>query len=227
MTLCVYAVTAGIGRRPRPRGLRGEPLREVRVGSVVAIAGTLHRAPEPSPSSLRRYDRVVRALWSERPALLPARFGTCFPSLEALTMTLGGSAPSLVRDLRRVRHRAQMTVRILGPVGDRELGTGDRGLGVGGRRSGLGDQGTGGQYLRARAALAAQAREARGIEPLRAAVKRWTRDERVDVRKTVATVYHLVPRASRDAYRRAVERAAASEGLRVVVTGPHPPYAFA
>jgi hypothetical protein len=49
----------------------------------------------------------------------------------------------------------------------------------------------------------------------------------VEKRASIATVYHLVPRASAGAYRRALARAAAAEGVRVVISGPWPPYAFA
>jgi hypothetical protein len=87
--------------------------------------------------------------------------------------------------------------------------------------------GPGGAYLRERAAAAARERDVPGFEPVRAAVRRWVRDERVEKREGVASVYHLVPRASADSYRTAAERAGADSGLRVVVTGPFPPYAFA
>ncbi len=86
---------------------------------------------------------------------------------------------------------------------------------------------TGAAYLRERAAAAAREREVPAFEPIRDAVRRWIRDQRVEKREGVASVYHLVPRASADAYRVAAERAAADNGLRVVVTGPFPPYAFA
>jgi hypothetical protein len=43
----------------------------------------------------------------------------------------------------------------------------------------------------------------------------------------VATVNHLIPRGSASAYRAAVESAGARTGVRLVVSGPHPPYAFA
>jgi hypothetical protein len=52
------------------------------------------------------------------------------------------------------------------------------------------------------------------------------RDERIEKRERVATVYHLVPRASAASYRRAIERAAADASLTLVVSGPWPAYAF-
>jgi hypothetical protein len=86
------------------------------------------------------------------------------------------------------------------------------------------DSGT--EYLKARAAAAASAHEIAGFAPVRAAVRRWVRDERVERRGTVASVYHLIPRAQTVKYRRALEYAAREAGLRVMVSGPWPPYAF-
>ena len=66
-----------------------------------------------------------------------------------------------------------------------------------------------------------------GFEPVKNAVRRWVRDERVEHRAGVSTVYHLVPRSAADAYRRAVQQSSAAAGLPAIVTGPWPPYAFA
>jgi hypothetical protein len=66
-----------------------------------------------------------------------------------------------------------------------------------------------------------------GFEPVRNAVARWVRDERVEHRAGVCSVYHLVPRSSAGAYRRAAQLAAGSADVTALVSGPHPPYAFA
>jgi hypothetical protein len=58
-------------------------------------------------------------------------------------------------------------------------------------------------------------------------VKRWLRDERSERRGRIATVYHLIPGASGEAYRKAITRASADAGLQVTVSGPWPAYAFA
>jgi hypothetical protein len=81
---------------------------------------------------------------------------------------------------------------------------------------------TGTAYLKARAAE----RDVPEFAPVRAVVRRWVRDERVEKRGRLASVYHLVPRGAAPAYRRALEAAAAAAGLRIVVSGPWPPYAF-
>jgi hypothetical protein len=86
---------------------------------------------------------------------------------------------------------------------------------------------TGSAYLRARATAAAHAREIPGFEPIRAAVRRWIRDERVEKRAGIASVYHLIPRSSAGSYRSAAVRAVAASDMRVVLSGPWPAYAFA
>jgi hypothetical protein len=86
---------------------------------------------------------------------------------------------------------------------------------------------SGRDYLRARAREAAAQRDIPGFEPVRAAVARFVRDERVERRGAVSTVYHLIPRASSERYRQALERAVAAARLSAVVSGPWPPYAFA
>jgi hypothetical protein len=81
--------------------------------------------------------------------------------------------------------------------------------------------------LRRRAALAASARAIPGFAPIRAAVRRFVKDERVEKRAGIVTVNHLIPRAAVPRYRAAVEPAATANHLRLMVSGPVAPYAFA
>jgi hypothetical protein len=251
VTLCVYAVTTRAAARIRARGAGGEPLRLVPVGGVAAVVGEWHRAPRPSAVTLRRYDRSVRALAARPAPLLPARFGTCFATFDDLTFSLRSREKALSRALRHVRGRVQMTVRIIPGSGLPGSGLQAPGSGMPTalERSGAPKSAAQGvRYLRERAAHAAREREIPGFGPVQAAVTRWVRDEKVEksgevgksgevekwrsgeVRERrkvrIASVYHLVPRASADAYRRAAERAAESAGLAILVSGPHPAYAF-
>ena len=218
MILCVYALAPrGAGTRLSTPGLSGERLRAVGDGPVIAVAGELARAPRPSSENLRKYDAAIRSLAARLPALLPARYGTCFDSVDELTFVLRARERTMRTALAHVRNRVQMTVRVVGPAAASAKATAP-----GGR-----SRATGAEHLRGLAADAARAREIPGFDPVRAVVRRWVRDERVEKKSGVASVYHLVPRGSADAYRRAVERAAAAADLRVVVSGPWPPYAFA
>ena len=213
--LCVYAIT-GAGNQTAPgRGPGGERLDTVAGGRFAAIVIRAPRAPRSSLPGLRRHAAVVRQLWARLPAVLPVRFGTCFGGAAELTLALGSRQRALAGDLRRVRGRAQMTVRVFTAAG-RAAPELPATAGFSG----------GADYLRGRAAQAAREREVSGFDPLRRSVSRWVREERVEQHAGVASVYHLVPRSSVDAYRRKLERAAASAHLRIAVTGPHPPYAF-
>ena len=215
MTLCVYALALPVDRRIAVRGLGGERLRAVSVGRVTAIVGELARAPRATPTALRKYSQVVQSLSERLPALLPARFGTCVQDLIELTFILQSRQQALLRNLRDVRGRAQMTGRI---VQSPTPAAGPSTLNA--------SAGSGAEYLRARAAAAASEREVVGFAPVRAAVRRWIRDERVEKKGPIASVYHLVPRGQVERYRRTLEHAAREAGLRLTVSGPWPPYAF-
>ena len=64
------------------------------------------------------------------------------------------------------------------------------------------------------------------FDPLRARVRRWVRDERMEKRGNVASIYHLIPAGSVERYRAALDGAAREANVRVIVSGPWPPYAF-
>ena len=82
--------------------------------------------------------------------------------------------------------------------------------------------------MQRRMAIAAAARALpAAFEPIRSAVRRYVKDERVDRIGGVLTINHLVARAAAARYRVAVERAADECEVRLIVTGPWAPYAFA
>ena len=219
MTLGVYALASPAPRRVGVTGIAGERLRGVAVGAVSAIVGDITRAPKATEANLRKYDGVMRALARTNPALLPVRFGTQCRGLDELSLVLQSRQSSLRRLLRHVRNRAQITIRVAAPVADPSVT-------VSGSRRPAGLLVTGSAYLKERAAEAAQAREIPGFDPVRAAVRRWVKDERVERHAGVASVYHLIPRGSVAAYRAALDRAARKAGLNLRVSGPWPPYAF-
>ena len=209
----VYALISG--RSPRTfTTSRGEGLRVVRRGTLAAVVSD-RPGRSSSPANLRRYDRVVRELAVRFPALLPARFASSVDEHE-LMFILSSRRASLARALAMVRGRVQMTIRVL-PAGEAKTRV-------------TAEPVESAAALTGRSYLAGKARAARsvpGFEPIRKAVARWVRDERVERRGDVSSVYHLIPRSSADAYRRAVEASAVAAGLRLTVSGPWPPYAFA
>jgi hypothetical protein len=226
----MYALVAGAGRPRRAAGIGGEPIRIVRMAGVDAAVGVLRRVPKPTVAAMRRYDEVQRELMRGYVSVLPARFGTCAASLDHLAVSIRDRRDAIRRNLRLVRGRTQMTVRVFS-----------------GSESSLNHPRTTSETVQSRFTVGSEYgdREAKGTEylqrrmaeiqipgagPLRRAVSRWVRaelTERHRAGRLAGTLYHLVPRTSVPAYRQAAERAARDAGLTIVVTGPWPPYAFA
>jgi hypothetical protein len=229
--VCLYALVDHGGPSPlRLTGLSTERLRIVTIDGIEAVIGTLPRAPKPGMAALRRYDEVQRALMARYSSVLPARFGTCASTLDELALSVRDRRAHIRHNLRLVRRRAQMTIRMFTgsesstnrfrvdpePVQSR-LRTGSE----------YGDGATQGtQYLRRRVGEM----EIPGAGRLRPAVERWVRAERSERRahgRLAGTMYHLIPRSAVPAYRRALARAAREAEVTVIVSGPWPPYAFA
>ena len=224
----VYAIVRAEG----PTSIRtrsGHRLKRFTLGPVAAVVREVTRPPLTSPAQLRLYERNMRELAARFSALLPARFATVMPADE-LMATLASRRREFQRALLHVHGRSQMTVRV--PVAPAVKRTSVSGRTKRKPRRDPSDLGrtlaaSGRDYLRARAREAAEQRQVPGFEPVRAAVARWVRDERVEHRGGVSTIYHLVPRKSSERYRQALREAAAAAALPAVVTGPWPPYAFA
>lgn len=227
--VCLYALVATAGRRLRLAGVAGERLRIVTIDGIEAVIGTVPRAPQPGMTAIRRYDEVQRALMASYASVLPARFGTCAATLDDLTLSVRDRRAHIRRNLRLVRRRVQMTIRVFGsdstpnrfeigsePVQSR-LRTGSE----------YGDEATQGtQYLHRRMGEM----QIPGAARLRPAVAKWVRAERSERRadgRLAGTIYHLIPQSAVPAYRRALAKAARDAGVTIVVSGPWPPYAFA
>jgi hypothetical protein len=221
----VFAIVAS---RAAPRSFRsraGGRLRVVRERSIAAVVNDRAGSSSPTTRTLRRYDHLMQELADRFPAILPVRFGTQMAEDE-LRSILSSRRTTLGRALAHVRNRAQMTVRVVRRNSDLEREVPDptpRLPPEGGSYRRL----TGRDYLRSRARAGAERRAVPGFEPVRDAVARWVRDERVEHRAGVSSVYHLIPRSSAAAYRHAAQTSAASSGITAIVSGPWPPYAFA
>jgi hypothetical protein len=197
---------------------------------IAAIVGDVRRRPAASPANLRRYAAVVELLAARAAAVLPVRFGTAFADSSELLLVLRSRQASIRARLHVVRARAQMTIRVLSRLGSDPDDGPFRGQTLMTDRSGVrprnrATQGT--EYLQQRWAIVRAAQQIPELEPVREAVQRFIRDERVERRGGIATVHHLIPRASAERYRIAAERAAARAGVRLTLSGPWAPYAFA
>jgi len=223
MKVAVYALIRDDGRRVSARGISGERLRVARVGALAAVVGDVARPPAPTEAKLRAYMSVVAALATRHRAILPVRFGTIMEDDAKLETVLRARQQAIRSQLAHVRGRAQMTVRV---VAGRTLLPVGRTLSGPPREPDKARATTGTQYLTTRT-REQRASNIPGFAPLSHAVARWVRDQRVDRRGNIATVYHLIPRAAAARYASAIENAAAAEGVRVVVSGPWPAHAFA
>jgi len=226
--LCVYAVVSSKRPVQRLTGVAGERLRAIRFDGLMAVVGDVRRRPAASTRNLRQYAALVESIGARVPAILPVRFGTTFDDVAELTSVLGSRGASMRRRLRAVRGRTQMTLRL---VSESESGDASRpSQSRAAPRARVrveyrSTQGT--QYLQDRLALLRTAREISELGSIRAAIGRFVKDERVERRAGIVTAHHLIPRAMAGRYRAAVERAAAASGIRLAISGPFPPYAFA
>lgn len=208
-TVTVYAITSS-RIVPQIAGLR---LRALRVGPLTALVASARRAPAPTTAALRRYHQTITAIAAALPAVLPARFGTRMTEPELATV-LHLRAAAFRAALKQVSGRVQMTLRLTG------TGTNTEQRAAGGGRTASRESGT--AYLRS---LASQS-QVPGFAPIREALGRFIKAERVEHQGAVTSIYHLVPRRSAGAYATAAAEALSASGMRAVVSGPFPAYAF-
>ena len=190
-------------------GAKGERLRALDCGGFCALVGD----PPPllSAEALRAHEAAVRRIAEATDACLPARFGAASADDGALEKELGARAAELAEALQLVRGREQMTLRVHGPGAPAPL------------LASAGGSGT--RYLEERR----RARKLPELDPLRGALSPLIRAERVERHSEpglLASVYHLIDRGQAPGYTRLAE-AVKLEGLRVLVSGPWPPWSFA
>ena len=206
--LYLYAVIDEEPAVPLGAGLAGEPLRLVRCGELLVVAGEAE--PEVTPENLAAQDAVVRRL--SVTAILPIRFGEKARDEEELCKLLKPRTSDLVAALDRVRGCEQMTLRVFGePAPPSESPEEDAGPGT--------------RYLEARRREIERAHSLPEIEPLLDRLRPLVRAERIERKeqgKLLGTVYHLVRREDVPTYKETLR-----EEDRVTLSGPWPPYAFA
>jgi hypothetical protein len=233
--LYLYALVGRAPAAPLGVGLGGEPLSLVASPHVVAVVGEMREAPAATPDAVRGHDAVVRRLAEVSEAILPARFGSLHAA-PVLAGWLEGATATVGEALRLVAGREQMTLHVyhMGSPGmashtphaecPREPGAlrdVEEGPGVG----------PGTRYLTERRRHRRERESLSELEPLRPRLDALVTAERVELRATPplrASVYHLIERGRSAEYREAVETGLdLVVGVRVRVSGPWAPYAFA
>lgn len=189
-------------------------LEAIELDGIVAIVERRSAPPILSEHALREQHRVVVELHRRSDALIPVRFGAFLERAELEDVVRRRHAV-LARGLKRVRGRAQMTIRSFGATVHRERAP---------RAT------TGTAYL-AQRARAARPDVPPALEAVRRAVRPLVVGEVVDAgRGSVRIVInHLVRVSDVERYRARVERVLAGvpSGHSVVLSGPYPPFAFA
>jgi glycosyltransferase involved in cell wall biosynthesis len=230
----VYAITD----HPTPplppvKGLRALPVDGL---AAVCAPGAERGTDDVSPEALWRHEEVVEALMADRD-LLPVRYGSRLPDEAALVRAVEVRQDELRAALGQVRGAVELSLRVI--TGD-EAGAPDAGAETAGdadRNSGTfwqaGDgarrPGEGARYLRARARSGA-AREAivATVERPLAALARATVKGRPGSPPELLRSAYLVDRKRIDLFTRAVARLQETHPeLRLLCTGPWPPYSFA
>jgi Gas vesicle synthesis protein GvpL/GvpF len=208
--------------------MAGERLRPIAFDGVMALVGDVRRRPAASTRNLRQYAAVVESIAARIPAVLPARFGTTFDDVAELMLVLRSRGATLRQRLHAVRGRTQMTIRLVSESKSGDASRASRRHAAGRARVRLEHRATQGTlYLQQRLAVLRTAREVPELAAVQPAIRRFVKDERVERRGDVASVHHLIPRAMVERYRAAVERTAAESDVRLAVSGPFAPYAFA
>ena len=193
---------------PLGAGLAGEPLRLVRCGELLIVAGEAE--PTVTPENLAAQDAAVRRL--SVPAVLPIRFGETVRDEEELCKLLKPRSSDLIQALEKVRGCEQMTLRIFGELAPLPEPPEE-------------DAGPGTRYLEARRREIERTHSLPEIEPLLDRLRPLVKAERIERKeqgKLLGTVYHLVRREHVPAYKETLR-----EEDGVTVSGPWPPYAFA
>ena len=227
----VYAITAG---NPPPealaamRGFGDAPLRAQGEGGMSVVYAHIASSPRPARETAVAHERVVEHLMADR-AVLPARFGTVLRDEAALDDVLALNHERLTAGLERVRDCIELGVRVLWQGEDPTPSAGPK------EDVPSGDETAGRAYLMARAEkerqrLRTEAQAGELAANLNRLFLPCARDGVVRVLPTPQFVMagaYLVPRGQVAEFRTRVQEAgAAFQTLRLLCTGPWPPYHF-
>jgi hypothetical protein len=225
----VYAITAAPPTKEALGGVAGlndAPLAVRTVRDLGVVYSDIAQSPSPTREAVLRHERVIERLM-EQHTLLPARFATVLGDEATLDRLLTVNHDRLAAGLERVRGCVELGVRVMWDAAGTEADVPDEGSSE--------EPTSGTAYLMARAE---QERRRRGTEArageLAANLNRLLRPCAKDgvVRvlpspRFVMAAAYLVPRDRTGEFRgRVNEAASAFETLKLLCTGPWPPYHF-
>jgi Gas vesicle synthesis protein GvpL/GvpF len=219
--LYLYALADRLSDISDLTGIQSERLELVAQKNAVVVAGIVERAPAVDLPGLKAQDALVRELHQRARALLPMRFGTTASDLGDLARLIEGR-PGLLDRLAAVQGCEQMIARVV------TLDRGDAAESSDVRSAAADSELPGTRYLESRARLKTASPELIAVSRAPGQLQRDVRVQPAHQFGLHGSVYHLIERGRAVEYRSAVDQAAAGlHGVRVIVTGPFPPYAFA
>lgn len=236
MGLYLYGVTPP-DNAPGPTlaGLGGTEVRCLEIAGLGIWAETMERKPQAALESVRDHHRVVAAAADGGP-VLPLRFGQWVSDANAVEETLARRRREFEDALERVEGAVELGLRIVDPDLPRAREPAAAAAGAGGEDSEAPSPGKGRIYLEAlreRERTRAQRRH-RGEELARELSEELDavlRGERIVASPSdegnLVTLAHLVRREDLEEHEETVRRFRERHPrLRVVSSGPWPPYSF-
>jgi hypothetical protein len=222
--LYVYAIIDGGNVALSGNGLEGRTLESLSHDGLAVVFSRHGSRVEPSPENLWLHERAVESLMRDH-AVLPSRFGTMLADEETLRKAVARHAAELSAGLERVRGCIELGLRVLWPQEQTRSSI----------SSVASDHASGRAYMLARLE---EERRRKGLE--REALSLFDRihDEldrlaRDGIRRASSTSQWMLTAAylvERDAVDRFRQRLREVRGLhpdlRVLCTGPWPPYNF-
>lgn len=232
MGLYLYCVLPPDAPDPDLAGLDDVPVRALREAGITVWVGDAAHPPAPDIDRIRDHDRVIRSALERGFTPVPIRFGQVVHDDAALRSHLEERDYSA--DLERVRDTVEFGIRIVDVevAGAPEVPAPDAPAIVAPAQQKA--TASGSAYMRALAEKihAAEGRRARALDAAHGmddALGAWVRERRIEPSEQPpgAAVAHLVQTSDAPAYgARARELSSGYRPLRIIVTGPWPPYSF-
>jgi hypothetical protein len=188
---------------------------------LVAVAQPLSTAPDPVETQILAHEAVIEALMADR-TLLPMRFGAILPDTAAVEAFLTARAPQFHADLARVAGCVELSVRGISTSAEPTPQSEPAPMPA--------NYSPGRAYLEARLAAErvrlAHRAEAEALHAQLALLARAALLGPARSPNMPLNAAYLVPHAQVGAFREAVGAAGAATPLRLLCTGPWPPYSF-
>lgn len=234
MAVYLYCVLPADAPDPAVSGLDAAPVRALRASGLTAWLGDVPSTPRPELDRIRDHDRVIRSAMAAGITPVPIRFGQVLADDEAVRAHL--AQRDYARELAHVADAVEFAIRVIDPEAvAEEAGARAKPPDAPSVAAGTGAVAAdGAAYMRLLAERMhhSEGRRARALDAangLDRALAQWVRDRRIEPseRPAGAAVAHLVQASAAHAYEaRAKELSDDYRPLRLVVTGPWPPYSF-